>query len=200
MAWYIATGRTSPYAIAKVFAYWSAINYREAYDLYACNGILFNHESPRRGETFVTRKVTRSLANILSGKEKKLYLGNLSARRDWGFAPEYVECEWLILQQDRPDDFVIGTGVSHTVEEFVKEYQVKQVQPGPNSQRLLDQKSYCRDHRQGLPEPRFKQPLFGGWRHVSLLTGEERDLFPDGQRRPGGGNSLLGRWLPGAES
>jgi GDPmannose 4,6-dehydratase len=111
----------SPYAVAKVFAYWSAVNYREAYNLFICNGILFNHESPRRGETFVTRKITRDIANILAGRENKLYLGNLSAQRDWGFAPEYIECQWLMMQQDRAEDYVIGTGVSHPVEEFVQE-------------------------------------------------------------------------------
>jgi GDPmannose 4,6-dehydratase len=111
----------SPYAAAKVYGYWSVVNYREAYDLFACNGILFNHESPRRGETFVTRKITRALANIMAGEEEKIYLGNLKARRDWGFAPEYIECQWLMLQQDKPDDYVIGTGESHTVEEFVIE-------------------------------------------------------------------------------
>ena len=111
----------SPYAAAKVYAYWMARNYREGYNLFACNGILFNHESPRRGETFVTRKITRTLARIKAGKEKFLYLGNLDAKRDWGFAPEYVEAMWLILQQDTPDDYVIGTGDSHSVREFVDE-------------------------------------------------------------------------------
>jgi len=111
----------SPYAAAKVYAYWMARNYREGYKLFACNGILFNHESPRRGETFVTRKITRTLARIKAGKEKFLYLGNLDAKRDWGFAPEYVEAMWLILQQDTPDDYVIGTGESHSVREFVVE-------------------------------------------------------------------------------
>lgn len=111
----------SPYAAAKVYSYWMTINYREAYKIFACNGILFNHESPRRGETFVTRKITRALANILAGKQDKLYLGNLDAKRDWGFAPEYVECQWLILQQEKPDDYVIGTGESHSVREFVEE-------------------------------------------------------------------------------
>jgi GDPmannose 4,6-dehydratase len=111
----------SPYAAAKVYAYWMARNYREGYNLFACNGILFNHESPRRGETFVTRKITRTLARIKAGKEKFLYLGNLDAKRDWGFAPEYVEAMWLILQQDTPDDYVIGTGESHSVREFVAE-------------------------------------------------------------------------------
>lgn len=110
----------SPYACAKVYAYWMTKNYREAYNLYACNGILFNHESPRRGETFVTRKITRAIANILAGKQDKIYLGNLDARRDWGFAPEYVEMMWLMLQQDSPEDYVIGTGKSHSVREFVE--------------------------------------------------------------------------------
>lgn len=110
----------SPYAAAKVYAYWMTVNYREGYNLFACNGILFNHESPRRGETFVTRKITRAIANILTGKQNKLYLGNLNARRDWGFAPEYVEMMWLILQQKEPDDYVAGTGESHSVREFVE--------------------------------------------------------------------------------
>ena len=110
----------SPYAAAKVYAYWMTVNYREGYNLFACNGILFNHESPRRGETFVTRKITRAIANILSGKQRKLYLGNLESKRDWGFAPEYAICQWLMLQQDKPDDYVIGTGESYSVKEFVE--------------------------------------------------------------------------------
>lgn len=110
----------SPYAAAKVYAYWMAVNYREGYGLFACNGILFNHESPRRGETFVTRKITRAVAHILSGEQKKLYIGNLDAKRDWGFAPEYVVCQWLMLQQEKPDDYVIGTGESHSVREFIE--------------------------------------------------------------------------------
>jgi GDPmannose 4,6-dehydratase len=111
----------SPYAAAKVYAYWITRNYREGYKLFACNGILFNHESPRRGETFVTRKITRALAAIKAGKQKHLYLGNLDSRRDWGYAPEYVEAMWTILQQDNPDDYVIGTGEAHTVREFLDE-------------------------------------------------------------------------------
>jgi GDPmannose 4,6-dehydratase len=110
----------SPYAAAKLYAYWMTVNYREGYNLFACNGILFNHESPRRGETFVTRKITRAIAHILAGKQQSLYLGNLDAKRDWGFAPEYVECQWLMLQQDKAEDFVIGTGQSHSVREFVE--------------------------------------------------------------------------------
>lgn len=110
----------SPYACSKVYAFWMAKNYRNAYNVFACNGILFNHESPRRGETFVTRKITRAVAEILAGRQKKLYLGNLDARRDWGFAPEYVEAMWLMLQQNKPDDYVIGTGQSHSVRDFVE--------------------------------------------------------------------------------
>jgi GDPmannose 4,6-dehydratase len=110
----------SPYAAAKVYAYWITINYREAYGIFACNGILFNHESPIRGETFVTRKITRGLARIKLGLEQCLYLGNLEARRDWGHARDFVEAQWLMLQQDKPDDFVIATGVQHSVREFVE--------------------------------------------------------------------------------
>jgi GDPmannose 4,6-dehydratase len=111
----------SPYAAAKLYAFWMVANYREAYRLFACNGILFNHESPRRGETFVTRKITRSLARIKLGLEEKLYLGNLKAKRDWGFAGDYVEAMWLMLQQDEPDDYVVATRESHSVEEFLEE-------------------------------------------------------------------------------
>ncbi len=109
----------SPYAVAKLYAYWITVNYREAYGLYACNGILFNHESPRRGETFVTRKITRGLANIAQGLEKCLYLGNLDALRDWGHAKDYVRMQWMMLQQDLPEDFVIATGLQYSVRQFV---------------------------------------------------------------------------------
>jgi GDPmannose 4,6-dehydratase len=110
----------SPYAAAKVLAYWLTRNYREAYGMFACNGILFNHESPRRGETFVTRKITRAIAAIKKGTQKKLYLGNLDARRDWGYAPEYVEAMWMMLQHSNPEDFVIATGETHSVREFLE--------------------------------------------------------------------------------
>ena len=110
----------SPYAVAKLYAYWITVNYREAYGIYACNGILFNHESPVRGETFVTRKITRALARIKLGLQERLYLGNLNARRDWGHAKDYVEMQWLMLQQDQPEDFVIATGVQYSVREFVE--------------------------------------------------------------------------------
>ena len=111
----------SPYGCAKVFSYWQTVNYREAYGMFACNGILFNHESPRRGETFVTRKITRAATRIREGIQEKLYLGNLDARRDWGFAGDYVEAMWLVLQQEQPDDYVIATGETHSVREFVEE-------------------------------------------------------------------------------
>src|SRR5712664_134056 len=111
----------SPYGAAKVYAYWVTVNYRESYGLFACNGILFNHESPRRGETFVTRKITRAAAMIKAGLQDKLYLGNLDARRDWGYAKEYVEAMWFMLQQDRPDDYVIATGETHSVKELLTE-------------------------------------------------------------------------------
>ncbi|MFA6587790.1 MAG: GDP-mannose 4,6-dehydratase [Patescibacteria group bacterium] len=111
----------SPYGIAKIYAHWITINYRESYNLFACSGILFNHESPRRGETFVTRKITRGLSRIKLGKEENIFLGNLDAKRDWGYAKDYVEAMWLMLQQPKPDDFVIATGETHSVREFVEE-------------------------------------------------------------------------------
>jgi GDPmannose 4,6-dehydratase len=109
----------SPYGAAKVYSYWMTVNYRESYNLHASNGILFNHESPRRGETFVTRKITRAVARIKAGVQKKLYLGNLDAKRDWGYAPEFVEAMWLMLQQDKPDDYVVATGETHTIRDFL---------------------------------------------------------------------------------
>ena len=110
----------SPYGVAKLYAYWLAVNYRESYNMYTCNGILFNHESPRRGETFVTKKISKAVANIVHGKQDKLVLGNLDAKRDWGHAKDYVEAQWLMLQQERPGDFVIATGETHTVREFTE--------------------------------------------------------------------------------
>ena len=111
----------SPYAVAKLYSYWITVNYRESYGMFACNGILFNHESPRRGETFVSRKITRAVARIKLGLQQKLFLGNLDAKRDWGFAGDYVEAMWLMLQQEKPDDFVIATGRCHTVRDFLDE-------------------------------------------------------------------------------
>lgn len=110
----------SPYGAAKLYAYWITVNYRESYDLYACNGILFNHESPRRGETFVTKKITKAVANIVNGKQEKLVLGNLDAKRDWGHAKDYVEAMWLMLQQEKPKDYVIASGETYTIREFVE--------------------------------------------------------------------------------
>ncbi len=110
----------SPYAVAKLYAYWITVNYREAYGMYACNGILFNHESPRRGETFVTRKITRGLSNIAQGLERCLYMGNMDALRDWGHAKDYVRMQWMMLQQDQPEDFVIATGVQYSVRQFIE--------------------------------------------------------------------------------
>ena len=110
----------SPYAVAKLYAYWITVNYRESYGMYACNGILFNHESPRRGETFVTRKITRGLANIAQGLDSCLYMGNLDSLRDWGHAKDYVKMQWLMLQQDVPEDYVIATGVQYSVREFIR--------------------------------------------------------------------------------
>ena len=109
----------SPYACAKVYGHWQTINYRESYDLFACNGILFNHESPRRGETFVTRKITRALARIIAGQQKKLYLGNLDSKRDWGYAKDYVRAMWLMLQQEEPDDYVVATNETYSIREFL---------------------------------------------------------------------------------
>jgi GDPmannose 4,6-dehydratase len=111
----------SPYGAAKLYAYWITVNYRESYGMFTCNGILFNHESPRRGETFVTRKITRAVAHIKAGLQNKVYLGNLDARRDWGYAKEYVEMMWLMLQQDQPDDYIVATGETHSVGEFLEE-------------------------------------------------------------------------------
>lgn len=159
----------SPYAAAKLYAYWITVNYREGYDLFACNGILFNHESPRRGETFVTRKITRAIASIISGKQDKVSLGNLDAKRDWGFAGDYVEAMWLMLQQEKPQDYVIATGETHTVREFVdlsfKEVGIDIVWKGAG----VDEKGY--DTRTGKllvdVNPRYFRPT-----EVELLWGD----------------------------
>src|SRR5512140_1373874 len=141
----------SPYGCAKVYSFWQTVNYREAYALFACNGILFNHESPRRGETFVTRKITRAATRIKLGLQDKLYLGNLEAKRDWGFAGDYVEAIWLMLQQDKPDDYVVATGESRSVKEFVGEVF---------SRLDLDYRAYV-EH-----DPRYDRPA-----EVDLLLG-----------------------------
>jgi GDPmannose 4,6-dehydratase len=142
----------SPYGVAKVFSYWATVNYRESYDLQASNGILFNHESPRRGETFVTRKISRAVAAIKQGLQKELFLGNLEAKRDWGYAPEYVEAMWRILQQDAGDDFVIATGETHTVREFAE---------AAFAHADLDWKKYVKH------DPRYERPA-----EVDLLIGD----------------------------
>ena len=160
----------SPYAAAKVYSYWMTVNYRESYNLFACNGILFNHESPRRGPTFVTRKITRAVAAILAGKQDCLYLGNLYAKRDWGFAPEYVEMMWTMLQQDSPEDFVVGTGESHTVKDFVQEafrYVGIELSWFGEAENEVGIASYVEPHRlsiipKGMPlvkvDPRYYRP------------------------------------------
>ncbi|HEY6638998.1 MAG TPA: GDP-mannose 4,6-dehydratase [Solirubrobacterales bacterium] len=131
----------SPYGVAKVAAYWTTVNYREAYDMFAVNGILFNHESPRRGETFVTRKITRAVARIAAGLQDKLYLGNLDAQRDWGYAPDYVAAMWLMLQADEPEDFVIATGETHTVRDVVEiAFARRDLDPGEHVE--IDRKYY----------------------------------------------------------
>jgi GDPmannose 4,6-dehydratase len=142
----------SPYAVAKLYAHWITVNYRESFNMYACSGILFNHESPRRGETFVTRKITRAVAHIAAGLQKEVYMGNLDAKRDWGYAKEYVEAMWLMLQQAKPDDYVIATGETHSVREFLEE-AFKYVG--------LDYKKYVKF------DPRYLRPA-----EVDLLIGD----------------------------
>ncbi len=137
----------SPYGVAKLYAYWITVNYREAYGIYACNGILFNHESPLRGETFVTRKITRGLARIKTGLQAKLYLGNLAAKRDWGHARDYVEMQWLMLQQEQPEDFVIATGEQYTVREFVTRAANMMNMPIIWRGQGIDEKGYTEDNR-----------------------------------------------------
>ena len=159
----------SPYAAAKLYSYWITVNYREAYNIFACNGILFNHESPRRGEDFVTRKISMAVAKIFAGKQEKLSLGNLDAKRDWGFAKDYVEGMWLILQQDKPDDFVLATGETHTVREFVvaafEEIGVKIIWRGTG----VDETGYCAETGKLLVEvnPKYFRPA-----EVDLLLGD----------------------------
>lgn len=158
----------SPYAVAKLYAYWITVNYREAYGIYACNGILFNHESPVRGENFVTRKITRALARIKLGLQDRLYLGNLDAKRDWGHAKDYVEMQWLMLQQDEPEDFVIATGVQHSVRDFVnaaaEEIGIKITWKGKG----LDEKGYDADGNCIVQvDPRYFRPT-----EVETLLGD----------------------------
>ncbi|MFC1536588.1 GDP-mannose 4,6-dehydratase [Pseudomonadota bacterium] len=158
----------SPYGVAKLYAYWITVNYRESYGLYACNGILFNHESPRRGETFVTRKITRALARIKLGLQECLYLGNMNALRDWGHAKDYVEMQWMMLQQDEPDDFVIATGVQYSVRDFVnaaaKEIGIEIIWKGTG----VDEKGYDADGKCIVAvDPRYFRPA-----EVETLLGD----------------------------
>jgi GDPmannose 4,6-dehydratase len=192
----------SPYAAAKVYAYWVTRNYRQGYEMFACNGILFNHESPRRGETFVTRKITRALAAIKAGKQKYLYLGNLEAKRDWGYAPDYVAAMWKMLQCDHPDDFVIGTGEAHSVREFLDEafgyvgmdwQAYVRIDPRYFRPTEVDflQSDYSRAKRVLEWEPRvFFKDL------VRIMV--DADLELSGQESPGEGRKILeanhGKW------
>ena len=159
----------SPYGVAKLYAYWIIVNYREAYDLFACNGILFNHESPRRGETFVTRKITRAAARIKKGLQEKLLLGNLNAKRDWGYAPEYVKGMWRILQQNHPEDFVLATGKTHTVREFVdlafKELEIELGWEGEGEDEIGIEKSTGKTYV--AVDPNYYRPA-----EVDLLIGD----------------------------
>lgn len=174
----------SPYGVSKLFAYWITVNYREAYGMYACNGILFNHESPRRGETFVTRKITRAVANIALGLEPKLYLGNLDAKRDWGHARDYVEAQWLMLQQEKPQDYVIATGQQHSVRDFVEKtfahigVQIAWKGSGQNEVGIADLCSAETEHLKGKElvaiDPRYFRPA-----EVETLLGDATKAYQD---------------------
>jgi GDPmannose 4,6-dehydratase len=190
----------SPYACAKAYAHWMTVNYREGYNLFACSGILFNHESPRRGEIFVTRKITRAMSNIIAKKENKLYLGNLEAKRDWGFAPEYVEAMWKILQNSNPEDFVIGTGEAHSVREFLDEaftyagldYE-KYVETDPRYYRPTEVESLVADPRKAKamigwePKVRFAEL-------VKIMV--DADLRKIGLEPIGDGDAILNKEFP----
>ena len=185
----------SPYAVAKVYAHWMVANYRDGYNLFACNGILFNHESPRRGETFVTRKITLGIANILSGKEKKIYLGNLDAKRDWGYAPEYVEAMWLMLQQDKPDDYVIGTGETHSVQEFV-DAAFDYVHLDKNDHVEIDQRYFRPTDVQELRADSSKARRELNWApkitfHDLVKIMVDADLEKMGTKSPGQGKKII---------
>lgn len=189
----------SPYAAAKVYAYWITRNYREGYGLFAANGILFNHESPRRGETFVTRKITRSIAAIRAGKQDALYLGNLDARRDWGYAPEYVEAMWAMLQRDAADDFVIGTGETHSVREFAEaafayaglEWQ-RYVKISDRYKRPLEVDNLLADGRKAQRELNWRPKVkFEDLVHIMV----DADLEAAGLPAPGKGRAVIERNL-----
>jgi GDPmannose 4,6-dehydratase len=190
----------SPYACAKLYSYWMVKNYREGYGVFGSNGILFNHESPRRGETFVTRKITRAIASILAGKQQYLYLGNLDARRDWGFAPEYVEAMWKILQHDTPGDYVIGTGETHSVKEFLEEsfsYAGLEVEKHVR----IDPKYFRPTEVEVLIADRNKAERELGWRPnvtfgdlVKIMV--DADLGEAGLQMIGGGFEIINKKFP----
>jgi GDPmannose 4,6-dehydratase len=190
----------SPYACAKVFSYWMTRNYREGYGMFATNGILFNHESPRRGETFVTRKVTRAIAAMLAGKQEKLYLGNLKACRDWGFAPEYVEAMWMMLQSKTPSDYVIGTGETHSVEEFVTEAfayagleEAKRVEIDPRYFRPTEVEALRADPTKANKELKW-EPKVKFRDLVRIMV--DADIRAAGLTPPGEGDAALRRIFP----
>lgn len=190
----------SPYAAAKVYGYWMTANYRAGYGLWACNGILFNHESPRRGETFVTRKITMAIANILAGKQQKLFLGNLDARRDWGYAPDYVEAMWSMLQQKQPDDYVIGTGSSHSVREFVED-AFSYVQLDWKRYVEIDPRYFRPTEVEYLKADAAKARERLGWKpkiqfHELLRIMVDADLAALGVNSPGEGRKILEEKFP----
>ncbi|MBP7936269.1 MAG: GDP-mannose 4,6-dehydratase [Phycisphaerae bacterium] len=179
----------SPYAVAKVYGYWITVNYRQAYGMYAANGILFNHESPRRGETFVTRKITRAVAAIAAGRQKDLFLGNLDARRDWGYAPDYVEAMWLMLQQNEPDDYVIATGESHTVREFL-ESAFRLVNLNPEDYVRIDPRYFRPTEVDALLGDASKARRKLGWKPKTTFTDLVRIMVDADLKREGITNGL----------
>lgn len=191
----------SPYACAKLYAYWMTKNYRDGYQMFACNGILFNHESPRRGETFVTRKITRSIARLLAKKDKYLYLGNLDAKRDWGFAPEYVECMWLMMQQDHADDYVIGTGETHSVRDFV-DASFEYAGLDFDTYVKIDQKYFRPTEVDVLIADPGKAQGKLGWKpkvrfHDLVKIMVDADIRASGLEPPGEGDEILAKMFPG---
>jgi GDPmannose 4,6-dehydratase len=190
----------SPYAISKLYSYWMTRNYREAYGIFASNGILFNHESPRRGEIFVTRKITRAIANILASKQKVLYLGNLNAERDWGYAPEYVELMWKMLQLNNSDDFVVGTGFSHSVKEFL-EYAFKYVDLDYEKYVQIDKKYFRPTETDKLVANSKKVNKILGWKpkitfNDLLKIMVDADIRKVGLTPPGEGDKKINKLFP----
>ena len=190
----------SPYAAAKVYAYWMTVNYCEGYNIFACNGILFNHESPRRGETFVTRKITRTIPNITAKKERYIYLGNLDAKRDWGYAPEYVEAMHLMLQQDNPEDIILGTGQSHSVREFVEE-AFNYVDLDWNEHVRIDKRYFRPTEVENLIADASKAREKLGWKPkvtfkdlVKIMV--DTDMRASGLEPPGEGDDILTKKFP----